>query len=199
MLQDFRLKVFQTVALKKNFTKAARILNISQPAVSQNISELEMQIGDILIDRVNADMELTPKGKIVLDYADRILHLYDCLDRELVPITGEPTSHLRIAACPMAAKFILPPIIAKFTSLYPTVEISMFERESFEIQDIIKGGSADLGVSDGEFENLTVESFANLSLSNDRISIKEINFVYSSENTSVKSITDFILTAKTYK
>lgn len=144
-------------------------------------------------------MELTEKGKIVLGYANRILHLYECLQRELVPVISEPTSFLRIVACPIASKFILPHIISAFTALYPSVEISMIERDSNEIPDIIHNGTADLGVCDEIFDNLTIEHFANLSLSDDKILIKEINFAYSSQSHSLKTIKDFILTAKTHK
>ena len=51
MLEDFRLKVFMTVAKEGSFTKAAAKLNISQPAVSQHVSELEKTTGVKLFER----------------------------------------------------------------------------------------------------------------------------------------------------
>ena len=59
MLEDFRLKVFITVAAEGSFTKAASVLNISQPAVSQNVSELERVTGVRLFDRLPGKVKLT--------------------------------------------------------------------------------------------------------------------------------------------
>ena len=66
MLEDFRLKVFVTLSVVKNFTRAAEVLHISQPAVSQNISELEKQLGIKLFDRLRGEVVLTPAGEIFL-------------------------------------------------------------------------------------------------------------------------------------
>lgn len=76
MLEDFRLRVFMTVAAKQSFTAAARELGISQPAVSQNISELERSLGAALFDRGRRQVTLTEKGRLFKGYADQILHWY---------------------------------------------------------------------------------------------------------------------------
>ena len=62
MLIDFRLKVFYTVAKSGSFSKAARELGITQPAVSQNIAELEQQIGDFLSRGCLPASSSPPKG-----------------------------------------------------------------------------------------------------------------------------------------
>ena len=73
MLQDFRLKVFLKVAFLKSFTKAAEALDVSQPAVSQNISELEKGLGVRLFQRLKGETLLTPQGEVFAVYARRIL------------------------------------------------------------------------------------------------------------------------------
>ena len=85
MLNDFRLKVFYTCAIKGSFTKAAKELDITQPAVSSHIAEIENDIHDQVFIRKKGSVVLTEKGKILMDYAERILHLYACAHRELVP------------------------------------------------------------------------------------------------------------------
>ena len=62
MLEDFRLKVFMAVKSEQSFTKAARSLGISQPAVSQNIAELEKELGVALFSRSRGEVTLTPAG-----------------------------------------------------------------------------------------------------------------------------------------
>ena len=76
MLEDFRLKVFMTVAHEGSFTKAAAKLNISQPAVSQNISELERTTGVKLFERLRGEVVLTEQGRLFQIHAKRILDAY---------------------------------------------------------------------------------------------------------------------------
>ena len=73
MLQDFRLKVFLEVASLKSFTKAAEALDVSQPAGSQNISELEKGLGVRLFQRSRGETLLTPEGEVFSGYARKIL------------------------------------------------------------------------------------------------------------------------------
>lgn len=77
MFEDFRLKIFLTVVREGNFTRAASELGITQPSVSQNIAELERQLGTRLFDRLRGEVVLLPAGRIFKDYAEKILHTYD--------------------------------------------------------------------------------------------------------------------------
>lgn len=77
MFEDFRLRVFKTVCQEKSFTLAAHRLDISQPAVSQNIAELERNLGFKLFFRSASEVRLTEKGQEFENYADMILHWYE--------------------------------------------------------------------------------------------------------------------------
>jgi len=77
MFEDFRLKVFMTLDAKGSFTAAAKELGISQPAVSQNIAELERNLGEPLFLRTRGEVVLTEKGKLFKEYAKQILHWYE--------------------------------------------------------------------------------------------------------------------------
>ena len=70
MLEDFRLKVFMAVAENRSFTKAAAVLRITQPAVSQNIAELEKTVGSKLFDRLKGETVLTTEGRVFMEYAN---------------------------------------------------------------------------------------------------------------------------------
>ena len=76
MLEDFRLKVYQTVLQTGSFTAAARQLGISQPAVSKNISELEKFAGVRLLDRSKAGVNPTPDGLRMLEMAREVSMAY---------------------------------------------------------------------------------------------------------------------------
>ena len=77
MLEDFRLRVFLTVANAKSFTKAAAQLAVSQPAVSQHISELEKTFGQKLFQRQRGETVLTDAEVMLYDYATDILERYN--------------------------------------------------------------------------------------------------------------------------
>jgi len=150
MIQDFRLKVFYLTARCGSFSRAARELDISQPAVSQNIAELEQDIGaDLFFREPGKSISLTPKGRSLMEYAGRILSLYESLNAELVPggrCAAEPVV-LRIAAVRLAVQFILPEAVKKYSRAYPYVSFSVVEREDGEIPALLEEGDADLGVT----------------------------------------------------
>ena len=112
MLDDFRLRVFMMVAAEGSFTRAAQHLGISQPAVSQNIAELEKQVGAVLVERGRGEVALTPEGYVFKDYAEKILHWYDATDA-LFGSAGKLTVNrpVRIAATAYAATYLLPQLL----------------------------------------------------------------------------------------
>ena len=106
MLEDFRLKVFATVAGTGSFTKAAKALGISQPAVSQNISELEKVIGTPLFERSASKVSLTSQGTVLLNFAKKILGSYNDIDAVFMA----DGSTVTIYADKTAKDYILPEI-----------------------------------------------------------------------------------------
>lgn len=90
MFEDFRLRVFVTVVDSTSFTEAARTLGISQPAVSQHISQLEAIVGEPLFMRTRSSLALSESGRCFYGYATKILSLYEQMDRVLVHKTEAP-------------------------------------------------------------------------------------------------------------
>jgi len=88
MFEDFRLRIFERVAELGSFTAAAKALGVSQPAVSQHISELEKSVGGALFERGRGRVEPTQRGRLFLEHARTILADYKALDNEFrVPET----------------------------------------------------------------------------------------------------------------
>ncbi|MBR5432384.1 MAG: LysR family transcriptional regulator, partial [Bacteroidales bacterium] len=79
MLEDYTLKVFEAVARNRSFTAAARELDVTQPAVSQKIAELEKSLGANLFVRNRTSVSLTPQGEVFMYYAKRIMKGYEDL------------------------------------------------------------------------------------------------------------------------
>lgn len=97
MLEDSRLRIFVTVVECGNFTSAASRLGISQPAVSQNVAELERILGERLLERSRGSVALTPKGELFLRHARRILLDYG----EAVKAMSSSESASRAAVFPL--------------------------------------------------------------------------------------------------
>lgn len=76
LFEDFRLKVFLAVCEKGSFTDAAHKLGVTQPAVSQNVAELEKLLGVQLFERKRGSVTPTDKGILFKGYAEQILHWY---------------------------------------------------------------------------------------------------------------------------
>lgn len=85
MFEDFRIKVFLTVAEEGSFTRAAAKLGVSQPAVSQNISELEKSLGGTVLNRERGKVSLTEKGQLFKGYAEQIMHWYNAANEAFAP------------------------------------------------------------------------------------------------------------------
>ena len=164
MICDYRLKVFYTVALKGSFTAAAKDLGITQPAVSNHISELESAVGDTLFNRSRKETVLTSKGRILFEYAEKILNLYRCADRELVPIKRDERKHLSIAVVPEAARCMLKPLVEYYSKIYPETDISILERSMEEATTMFNDREVDIVITDIPWKNSDSSVFATLTV-----------------------------------
>ena len=122
MLEDFRLKVFMAVAAEKSFTEAARKLGVSQPAVSQNVAELEKGLGVNLFQRLRGETLLSPEGEIFKRYAERILQA--AADAELMFSPMDATS-VRIATSADLYTYYILPSIKGFMAVHPEVAVDL--------------------------------------------------------------------------
>src|SRR5690554_5426255 len=149
---DFRLKVFKTVAQQMSFTKASKLLFISQPAVTKHINELEKQFGKALFNRHGNSISLTSEGEICLDYAKRIIALYESLQSEFTGFEVFP-SRINLAASTTIAQYILPSLLSKFKTVHPETTISLINQNSELIEALILDKKSDLGLVEGNTNN----------------------------------------------
>ncbi len=131
MLEDFRLKVFMTVAHERSFTKAAASLGISQPAVSQNISELEKVMDMKLFDRLRGEVAITPQGSVFYQHAKRILASYEDMNMIFCnPRINNRTAPVRIFMSPVLDTFLQPLFSGNLHLLRPSLVVEMVDDEA---------------------------------------------------------------------
>lgn len=137
MFEDFRLRIFMAVAEKGSFTLAAKTLGVSQPAVSQNIAELEKSLGAELFLRRKGSVTLTPKGAAFKEYAGRILYWYTATEKMFGP-EGKLSANkpVRLSADGFIASHILPQALSKLLAFNPSLTFSIRSESSGNDSDI---------------------------------------------------------------
>ena len=149
MITDFRLKVFKTVADRLSFTRAARELFISQPAVTKQIGELEKQLGTNLFLRQGNRISLTPQGEHLLEYANRILNLYGELEDAFADRTALPEGEIRLGASTTIAQYVLPGLLARFRKRYPGISLQVENGNTQQIEQAVQEARIDFGMIEG--------------------------------------------------
>ena len=151
MLSD-SMRVFITVADKKNFSKAAKALSLTQPAVSFQIQTLEQYYQTMLFDRVNRHVKLTAAGELLLDYAVHMNNLQAELERNMQQLTGYVKGELLIGASTTIGEYILPYVVGSFKQDYPDVNVTIQIMNTNDITNAVKNRTFDLGVVEGPID-----------------------------------------------
>lgn len=155
-MTDFRLTVFCSVARNLNFTKASRELNISQPAISKHIQELEQEYNTQLFIRHSNRVELTPAGELLLSHAEVILHNYHKLNSDMSIFAHALQGKLRLGASSGIAHYILPPYMASFADKFKNVHLSLIEGNSLHIEQALQENRIDIALVESCNRNATL-------------------------------------------
>jgi DNA-binding transcriptional LysR family regulator len=145
-MQIESLKVFCDLAETESFTKAAQINNVTQSAVSQQISSLERNFRSLLIERSKKRFRLTREGQVLYDYAKQMIALYDGLHSRLQEIKDIISGTIRIATIYSIGLHDLPPYLKKFLRAYPTVNVHVEYRRANQVYEDVLGNVVDLGL-----------------------------------------------------
>ena len=118
------LQVFVTVARERSFSKAATRLHRTQPAVSQAVRRLEDELGEKLFDRTAKDGKLTEAGRVLFDYAERLMRLSEEAEGAVRDLRDLRRGRVMIGANE-AAVHVLLPVVARFHEQHPHVLIDV--------------------------------------------------------------------------
>ncbi|MBS5145778.1 MAG: LysR family transcriptional regulator [Butyricicoccus pullicaecorum] len=143
------LKVFAMVCQYKTMHAAAEKLNLSQPAVSKIIADLEKYYGIQLFERINHRLYVTPIGETVQGYAMQILEMVQNMEDE-INIQGKH-KHIRIGASVSVGTCLLPPIIQKLQQKQITYEVTI--HNTSKIEQMVNEYMLDLALVEGQVDN----------------------------------------------
>jgi DNA-binding transcriptional LysR family regulator len=141
-----QLRYFMVVAHQRHFTRAAAELHIAQPALSQQIAQLERELGVLLLDRTNRRVRLTSAGEALLPRAERILAEVERTEEEMRAYAGVVRGRVVVGTLAFVAAFRLPALLARFHAFYPGVEIVLREEATEQLAALLAAGRVDLAL-----------------------------------------------------
>jgi DNA-binding transcriptional LysR family regulator len=139
------LQVFLAVARERSFSKAATRLHRTQPAVSQAIRRLEEGLGERLFDRSSKDGRLTEAGRVLVDYAERLMRLVEEADGAIKELHDLRRGRVLVGANE-AATHVLLPLLAGFRAAHPRIQVDVRRIPSRQIGIEVLQRSLDFGV-----------------------------------------------------
>ena len=142
---DFELyRIFYTVANNKNITKASIELNISQPAISKSIKNLEEQLGGKLFVRTKRGVILTEEGKEFYNYIKQAIEYISNAESKFTELINLETGCIRIGIGSTLTKEFLLPYLEEFHKLYPKIDIEIVTNMSSELFPKLRNGLIDI-------------------------------------------------------
>jgi DNA-binding transcriptional LysR family regulator len=145
-MQIESLKVFCDLAETGSFTKAAQINEVTQSAVSQQISSLERMFKSLLIERSKKKFRLTREGQVLYDYSKQIISIYGGLQHKLQEIKDIISGTIRVATIYSIGLHDLPAYLKKFLKAYPSVNVHIEYRRANQVYEDVTGNVVDLGL-----------------------------------------------------
>jgi DNA-binding transcriptional LysR family regulator len=153
----FQLEAFVTVVREGSFSKAAKALYRTQPAVSQIIRKLEDELGQPLFDRASRRGVLTDAGQVLLEHAERLMNFRGQALSALDDVRNLRSGQLVIATNELTCLYLLP-LLHEYRRLYPAVRISVRRGLASRIPGDVRDYGADLGVVTYQPEDAELQS-----------------------------------------
>ena len=139
------LKTYLELIRLGSFSRVAKSLSISQPAVSFQIQKLERYLGVRLIERRKKKVSMTEAGKLVFQFAESVHKDQESLLARVDRLRDQVSGELSAAASTIPGEFILPALLAEFTSLHPAVNARLKVSDSVNVVNGVLDGNYEVG------------------------------------------------------
>ena len=146
MVDPRRVLTFREVARLGSFSRAAEVLSLTQPAVSQQVAALERQAGAQLLERGPGGLTLTPAGALLLEHADVVADRLDLASGQLAEMVAHTARELRIGAFPSALATRVPKALARLIAERPEVKADVAEGTTDELVERVRVGAVHVAV-----------------------------------------------------
>lgn len=150
-------RVFLKVALAGSFSKAAKALYMTQPAVSQSIQKLEKELDIRLFTRSSTGVVLTNEGEILYEYVSSAINLINAGETKIEESKNLISGVLRIGVGDTISRYYLLSYLEKFHTNYPKLKLKIINRTSYEICELLESGEIDIGICNLPVENSSLK------------------------------------------
>lgn len=151
------VRYLKAVADHGSFTRAAQALHVSQPALSQQIKELEDRLGAQLLDRSGRRVRPTDVGRAYLERVGRALHELDEGVRAIHDVEDLSEGTLRLGITPSVSTYLIGPLAQRFWTRYPGITLSIHVTAQEEIEPSLMNDDLDLGIGFGDMPSDLIE------------------------------------------
>lgn len=141
-----QLEIFAKIVDLKSFSRAAEAVYLTQPTVSGHIQSLEEELGVKLLDRLGREVSPTKAGKVLYDYAKRIVALRDEARQALDQLMGRMKGEIVVGGSTIPGEYLLPAIIGRFRDKYPEVTVVLKIGDTAEIINKVLEGECEAGI-----------------------------------------------------
>ncbi len=154
-----QLNTFLAVVRLGGVGKASHGLNLTQPAVTARIKNLEEALSCELFDRTSSGMKLTKRGELLLAHAEKFEHLAQQIEQDVVDPAGIE-GHLRLGVSETIAQCWLPELISRLHQMYPKLEIEFNVDISVNLRSSLLNREIDLAILLGPISEYSVDNVA---------------------------------------
>ncbi|MEO7084089.1 MAG: LysR family transcriptional regulator [Gemmatimonadaceae bacterium] len=151
------LRLFASVVECGGFTKAAGRLNLSQPAISKSLNELEKQLDVVLLERGGRSIRLTDAGRTLYARASELFGVERTAEQELRELRGLKRGTLRIGASTTIATYMLPPVLGRFHARHPQLRIQASSANTRTVLRMLLQFRVDVALVEGPVSHPQVE------------------------------------------
>lgn len=155
-----QLRAFIAVADKGSFVKASQVLNISQPALSQSIRQLEAHVGSPLFNRTTRLVHMTPLGISFLPLARDLIHRFDSLMADVQSAVQRKHGNVTVACLPSVAARLMPRVLVLKERLFPGIHVTIRDSNMKGVASMILSGEAEIGIGSGQAPHADLASSA---------------------------------------
>ena len=146
MIQYSQLKTLTTLADEGSFSLAAKVLNITQPAVSLQIKAIEQNTGLKIFERIGGTIVLTEDGQVIYDHAMIILEQYQNLNDFIETSKNMKSRSLKMIVSTVPGDYILPAYLSEFKKMYPDIITKVQIEDSQKVIHQVLNGAYDFGI-----------------------------------------------------
>jgi DNA-binding transcriptional LysR family regulator len=130
---------------EKNFSRAAKKMVLTQPSLSKHIKNLEDAAGTRLVNRDGSGITLTPEGKLLFDFARKVLYLREDVKDRMIRLQDKTAGSIRISASTLPATYILPYILSRFQKAHPQIHTFVQSANSEDAIDMVLNQETEMG------------------------------------------------------